>query len=91
MLLQIESEMMDVQRYIQGELAKCTTDYNGVAMALPIPDDDQAEANPLTSAGDENQSTDQLTRLLRNAKLDLRDRLKRPSSQERSPFAQLNN
>lgn len=86
--------MMDVQRYIQGELAKCTTDFNGAAMALPTPLEQPATdpvGGDIVGGGDENQSTDQLTRLLRNAKLDLRDRLKRPSSQERSPFAQLNN
>lgn len=74
--------MMGVQKYIQDELAKCN-----------VVEQPNHEVDKELEEDQENKehSTDQLTKLLQNAKLDLRDRLKRPTSQERAPFAQLNN
>ena len=66
--------------------------------------DEIGEAKPCepkrpTAAAVENQendtenrsSTDALTKLLQAAKDDVREKLKRPSSQERQPFTSVNN
>ena len=60
--------------------------------------DEMAEAKPLEppprlqAENDENRSsTDALTKLLQDAKMDVREKLKRPSSQERQPFTHVNN
>ena len=75
--LQIETEMKNVQKFVMDEMAE--------AKPLEPPPRLQAE-------NDENRSsTDALTKLLQDAKMDVREKLKRPSSQERQPFTHVNN
>lgn len=76
-ILQIETEMKNVQKFVMDEMAE--------AKPLEPPPRLQAE-------NDENRSsTDALTKLLQDAKMDVREKLKRPSSQERQPFTHVNN
>ena len=77
-ILQIETEMKDVQKFVMDEIAE----------AKPL----EPPPPPLQAENDENRSsTDALTKLLQDAKMDVREKLKRPSSQERQPFTHVNN
>ena len=70
--------MKDVQKFVMDEIAE----------AKPL----EPPPPPLQAENDENRSsTDALTKLLQDAKMDVREKLKRPSSQERQPFTHVNN
>ena len=71
--------MKDVQKFVMDEIAE----------AKPL---EPPPPPPLQAENDENRSsTDALTKLLQDAKMDVREKLKRPSSQERQPFTHVNN
>ena len=91
---QIESEMVGVQRYVQDELTKVGRESPIVprreVVAPPRAEPVHAQVLGSGNGSDgENQSTDNLTRLLQNAKVDIGQRLKRPTSastQDRLPL-----
>ena len=89
--------MVGVQKYVQDELTKVGRESPIVprkAMVAP------SRAEPVhaqvlgsgNGSDGENQSTDNLTRLLQNAKVDIGQRLKRPTSastQDRLPLEEI--
>jgi len=93
-LYEIESEMVGVQRYVQDELTKVGRESPIVprreVVAPPRAEPVHAQVLGSGNGSDgENQSTDNLTRLLQNAKVDIGQRLKRPTSastQDRLPL-----
>ena len=75
--------MVSVQRYVQDELTKVGRESPIVPRMEVAPPREPAHTQVMgngTGSDGENQSTDQLTRLLQNANVGIGQQLKRPTS-----------
>ena len=77
--------MKEVQKLVMDEIgeAKPCEPKRATAAATAVENHENDTEN--------RSSTDALTKLLQAAKDDVREKLKRPSSQERQPFTSVNN